>query len=79
MSPSSSSVVGWILQEAQRCQHTLETDHQLWAANATFKKVIERCNLCSTKRGDSKKIMKSYEPKCHHWALLKVNNLKANE
>ena len=25
-----------------------------------------------------KKIMKSYEPKCHHWVPPKVNNLKAN-
>ncbi|RVW55115.1 hypothetical protein CK203_066976 [Vitis vinifera] len=43
------------------------------------KKVIGRCNLCSTKQGDLKKIMKSCIPKCRRWATLKVGNLKASE
>ncbi|RVX21527.1 hypothetical protein CK203_001896 [Vitis vinifera] len=88
-SPSSSNTVRQTLQEARKCQHPSEVDHQLWVPRATLtsvkvwkgvsEKVIGRCSLCSTKQCDLKKRMKSCIPKCRRWATLKFGNLKASE
>ena len=66
-----------------------EADHQLWVAKVTLlgvrvwrdvgERVINRCNLYSAKRGNSKKRTKSCVPKCHQWAPLKVGNHKASK
>ncbi|KAL6342260.1 hypothetical protein AAG906_006885 [Vitis piasezkii] len=71
------------------CQHLPEADHQLWVAKTTLsgvkgwrdanKRMISRCSLCSAKRSDSNKRMKSCVHKYQHRALLKVDTLKANK
>ncbi|RVW90409.1 hypothetical protein CK203_045735 [Vitis vinifera] len=57
-----------------RCQHPPKADHQLWVVKTTLsgmkgwrdanKRMINRCSLCSTKRSDSNKRMKSCRHKC---------------